>query len=304
MSIIVTSTTGSAADTNAAAEMYGDTLVQPAEDSPARVAEEGGEGNVTPVITSEDGRVATTTGNKEECEEVAADLAEEREERKEQYLDGPHMGKTRAKLLRRLSRMHEQNEDLRTRLAQYESGPQQAQPQNGDGSQEVEPQPQPSLPQNQDQLRWEAARIESEIAYPYKLEAAKARYSDFEQSIKAADDHPLPVWALEGMRMSPNGPDMVYWLSKHTDYADKILELDRAGQVAKAFELLNSISNGLSIGQLHNGASHEPRPRPKSAAPAPISPVGGGVSRDSGDPGKMQYADYKNWYNQKYGGRR
>lgn len=235
MSISITSTTGSAADLDAAATMYeGDELVIPAEPTPAdKRGDDNDQGHEAAIARTENVAAFDSTKSAEEAqrdtEEVQRNIDETKEERAEEYLGRP-MGKTRAKLLRRLSRLHSENESLREQLA-TQQGPQPAQPQNGNGPQpRQDEQQQP--PQNQGQLRWEAARIEAEIAYPYKVEAAKQKYPDFEQSLNAAKNE-VPLWTLDAMRMMPNGADMAYWFAKNPSYADKLLELDRAGQGRK-----------------------------------------------------------------------
>ena len=128
--VIITSTTDNQEAVEQAATAFeGDQLVTPA--SQEDTSPEG-EGSVATINRTRN--VASTTDTPEQIAEVQADLDEQREDRKQEYLDGPHMGKTRAKLLRRLSRMADQNETLRERLAAYESGQQPAATQqNSDG---------------------------------------------------------------------------------------------------------------------------------------------------------------------------
>jgi hypothetical protein len=308
MTIVISSTTGAAQDLNQAAEMYGDELVQPAGETAddKRSADEPGHESISRtenVAAFDSGKSLAET--EADTEAVQADLDEQREVRKQEYLDGPQMGKTRAKLLRRLSRAHDQNEQLLARLAKYESGPQPpAAQQNGDGqparTQPAEPQPQQR--QLEEEYRQEMAALEASVAWPHKLEAAKARYENFDATVKSADGHEIPIWAMHALHDARNGPEIMYWLAKNVNYMDKIRELDAAGQAQEAFALLQWISNGLQFGELHNRPQGE-RSRPKTAAPAPISPVGGGSVRGAGDPGKMDYAQYRQWYQNKFGRR-
>ena len=206
MSLIVSSTTDSQADVERAAEMVeGDELVSGEAESSSKPAD--GEGFATPIIS--EGGVASTTDDQTSVHQAAEELREAQQEKRDAYL-----GKTRRKLLNRLSRMHGEVEELRGRLAQYEGQPSEQQ-QNGEQPEPTRQaqQQQQSPPPSQDDLRWEAARIEAEIAYPHKLEAAKLRYPDFEASLKAVDGHQVPVWCLEAMKMQSHGADVVYLLS-------------------------------------------------------------------------------------------
>ena len=182
MSIIVTSTAGTAADVNAAAEMYeGDELVQAAEPTPAdRRGDDNQQGHEAAIARTENvagydsGKTAEET--ERETQSVQEAIDEDKEDRKEEYLDEHRPGKTRAKLLRRLSRQHAENEELRARLAQYESGQPPAQPQNGDGqparTQQAEPQPRPQpqfSPQQADQQEFIRQFQAAQAALPPSL---------------------------------------------------------------------------------------------------------------------------------------
>lgn len=287
--ITITSTTDDVASINAAAQMIeGDELVQSAEEQPetAEISTEGGEDSGAVITRS---RSIASTDTPEQIQEVQKDLDEQREENAAVYL-----GKTRRKLLRNLSRVAAERDDLRGRLAKYESGEQRT----NDGQQTQQQQQQTSPEHtNEEQMRWEAAKLQAEIAHPYKIEAAKARYSDFEQSLNAAKTE-VPLWTIDAVKMMNNGPDVAYWLSKHTNYCDELLRLDRAGQGQKAYELLSWVSNGLSFGQLHNQPSSSrsngsATKRPMTTAPAPIRPVGGGAHSPHITDADLDYRTYK-----------
>src|SRR6516162_1929846 len=108
MAVTIVSSTDSASAVDAAATMYeGDQLVQSAGDSDEKPTHgTGGETNATR-------SVASTTDPIEAVEEAQTALDSRQEQRREEYLDAPQVGRTRRKLLRQVERQSGQIEELR-----------------------------------------------------------------------------------------------------------------------------------------------------------------------------------------------
>ena len=108
MSVIVSSTTDTAEAINQAASAgENDEVTSPATGEPA-----GANRNISTVKVDGRSSVASTSDTPEQVREVAEDLAEHQEEKREAY-----QGKTRQKLLRRLSRLHSEVEERDQRPA-------------------------------------------------------------------------------------------------------------------------------------------------------------------------------------------
>jgi hypothetical protein len=304
MTVILTSTTDSPAQVNEAASLGGAAVIQPAE--PAADAEQKvprGEGGQ--ITVSDKGRVASTTDNKAAVEAVQADLDEGKQERSDEYV-----GKTRKRLLSRLSRLHSEVEERDQTIAELRRKYEPSAEQNGEARPESDagaeqPAGKPTRAQLEEQYRQEMAAIEAQLTWPYKLEVAKARYSDFDAAVKSAEGHELPIWALRGLGHFRNGADVLYFLAKNTGYVDEIRALDAAGQGTQAFGLLNSISSGLAIGSLHNQPAAR-QPANRSAAPPPVEPLRGTSARGSrslADP-DLPFAEFKKMRDAQERGRR
>jgi hypothetical protein len=277
MAIIVSSSTDSPEQVTEAAGLGGAEVIQPAE--PAAGGQEkpyrgeGGEIHATK-------NVASTTDSQSEIEKVQEEIDETRQERVDEF-----QGKTRKRLLQRLSRLHSELEQRDQEIARLKTEHAPAAQQNGEAQPESDagaeqPPGKPTRAQLEEQYQQEMAAIEAQLTWPYKLEAAKARYSDFDAAVKSAEGHELPIWALRGLGHFRNGADVLYFLAKNTGYVDEIRELDANGQGTQAFGLLNSISSGLAIGSLHNQPAAR-QPANRSAAPAPVEPLRGTSARTS-----------------------
>jgi hypothetical protein len=281
----IASTTDSAEQVNQAAEMLeSDNLIQPAEEG------SGGEGKssfeATENWVGQSGpRVASTTDSEEAVAETQQDLDEDREQKKEEYL-----GKTRRRQQQTIVRLHSEVDKRDQRINELEQklGAQNEQPQSGEARQEPTPE------ELQRQRQWQAAQLEARVALPYKLQIGQQKYTDFDESINSvSNDHPLPSWTIEAMKLMPNTADVMYWLSKHSDHMDELLRLDRAGQGPQAMRLLDQISGGLAIGELHT-APRGPQ-RSGHRAPPPIEHVRGGsaVTHRALDDPSVSYAEFK-----------
>jgi hypothetical protein len=274
---IVSSTDNQAAVDEAAIAIEGDKLI-PAEE----------QGYESPIATAEvgsHGSVASSTDSQEEVERVATEANEEKADRAETE------GRTKRQLRRTVARLTEEVSKWRKEFGPR-SQPAAEQPSEQSANGEARQGPAPEELQRQHQ--WEAAQLEARVALPYKLQMGQQRYTDFNESIDAvSEDHPLPTWTIEAMKLMPNTADVMYWLSKHSDHMDELLRLDRAGQGPQAMRLLDQISGGLAIGELHTA----PRGPQRSGyrAPPPIEHVRGGsaVTHRALDDPNVSYAEYK-----------
>jgi hypothetical protein len=283
--VTLASTTDSQEAVEAALEsVEGDHIVPPEEqgfESPVNVAPVGSHGGV-----------ASSTDPQEVVEEIAKDMREEHEFRGDEK-----MGRTRRKMAATISRLHEKVSQLTEQLG----GRKPPAPVNGEAlEQPTEPPANgearqgPSPGELQRQHQWEAAQLEARVALPYKLQMGQQKYADFNESIDSvSNDHPLPAWTMEALKLMPNTADVMYWLSKHSDHMDELLRLDRAGQGPQAMRLLDQISGGLAIGELHT-APRKP-PRFGHRAPEPVEHVRGGsaVTHRALDDPSVSYAEFK-----------
>jgi hypothetical protein len=308
MAIQVTSSTDSAASVNeAAAAGEGNELVVAATQDPRDANRDAATASPIHVEKVGKGGVASTTDDAAAVHEVTEDLHAEREERKEQYF-----GRSARKRINALSKRVFERDDriaeLESPLSKYE---QPAAQQNGEALPKSNADEQAngsrSEPSSQEQLqqRYEAElhRLKGEVSFPYRQELARARYSDLDETLNGAKTE-LPLWTIDLLQNAPDGFDVAYYLAKHQDVAQKILDANSQGNPQHAHRILNAISDALRLGLAANNQPASARPQPRTSAPAPIKPVGGGSARSSVDPSEMSYQDFKRWRNSGGGGRK
>jgi hypothetical protein len=301
VSIIVTSSTDNAEAINQAASAGGDELVVAAESDPKGASQHDSTALVIEGVGK--GGVASTSDNAAAVREAAENLVDDQEERRETQ----RPGKTRARLLRRLSRLHseveERDQEIARLRAQYEPAAQpraEARPEsNADGQQWQRPQQQQPVDPQQQAI--EAFR-QGEARLPEQVKQAKERYPDFDESLKKCDaEYPVPALAyLHLVSHVENPAETAYWLSKNPQAVARLWILQSSPQPERMLGELNNISYMLR----HGNGTAPTRPQPRtSAAPAPIKPVGSGSARSSADPSTMSFREFKAW-REAGGGRR
>ena len=248
---------------------------------------------------------------------------EEEEEPEEEEPDKP-VGKTRRKLLRRLSRLHSENLTLQERLEAAEAKLRGTKPAEAVSDAKPDPKNFKDYEAYIEALAdWKMEQRDKQRAKTAQDEFLKSMFDDYNQQIEAArethDDFDdvvntsaqVPIIAINAMYEMENGAEVAYYLAKHADVRAELLEYNEPGHrggVRKILATLDRISAELSPSKSSPSRSNGDAPvrhRPQSAAPAPIRPVGSGAStRSSVEPGKLPYKDYVKWYGQKYGTRR
>jgi len=259
-----------------------------------------------------------------EEEEPEEEHDEEEEEPEQQARP---VGKTRRKLLRRLSRLHGENLTLQERLEEAE---QRIRRMEGGEKPAADAAPM-GKPNPKDYKDYEAyvealadykiAQRDQQKAKEAQDEYAKQVIEEYNQQVKDArethDDFDevvgqsaqVPIIAINAMYELENGAEVAYYLGKHPEVRAELLEWNTPGTkggVGKIFATINRISEQLqNHSSRSNGNATAPaRPQPRTSAPAPIKPVGSSASsRSTADPGNMSYQDYKRWYAKKYGPR-
>ena len=275
MSITVASTSDTPAQVNEAAEaLEGDQLVEGAEAGTGGDRAEGRSSFEACADLPESGPVVvSTTDPPEAIEQVQADLNEDREQKRDEYL-----GKTRRRQAATIARLHSKVDNLEKQLAEREP-------------------PTPPQDPGQDELRaqqqdWERQRLQGEATLPYRLREAEAKYGDdLAKSFAAVQ---LPVWVVDALRAHEDGFDVGYALSKNPELCRQMVEADRRGEHQQISAALDWISNGLRFNAQYNPAPRE-RQRPAHRRPEPIETVRGGSARTHrslDDPG-VSYAEFR-----------
>ena len=132
------------------------------------------------------------------------------------------------------------------------------------------------------QVAAEATEIEQQIEAEYqgKVDAFKAAHPDFEEVMDT--DVSIYMGVERAIKEMDTGPEVAYFLAKNPEVAAKLMEMTPL----KAITEVGKIAQKL--------AKPESPAKPKSAAPAPITPVGGGSAVTStGSPGKRSLQEYR-----------
>jgi hypothetical protein len=292
--VVVSSTTDSQAAVDAAAHAYG---------------EQPGEEKVEQPEPSEKAKEKP----EDETEAESETAKPESEEEEEEELAEP-ASKGRRRLLRRVStltgrnfRLQEQLDELQARLKQADGGPKTPAPAAG-------PPPKPTQDQFKDYesfvealADWridERDRLKAQQAheayvqqiyteYNQQVDDARETHQDFDEVVGQAAQ--VPMVAINMMYELDNGAEVAYFLGKHPEVREQMLEWNTPGTkggIRKIVVELDRISTQLSGKSSSNGTSPKPR---VAAPPAPIKPVGA-TSRSTANPGEMNMRDYKKWY--------
>lgn len=268
-----------------------------------------------------------------EAEPETATEESSKEEPEEEGEESEVVGKTRRKLLRQVSRLNSRNitlqeqlEEARERLRKAEEGAggkppspaQQGKPDPKDAKYKGRPYEE----YVEDLADWklsqrEVAKAQAEQDqyvrqvfddYNQQVEQMRDKYDDFDE-VLGKDNVPVPMIAINAMYEMSNGAEVAYYIAKHPELREQLLEWNEPntrGGIRRIIVELDRISEqlgGTSASRSKNNGS--PKPRPVTAAPAPIKPLGGAsASRSTADPDKMDYQTYKRWHEKTYGTRR
>lgn len=294
--IYLTSTTASQEEVDEAATAFGDTLIS---------SDGDGEGYVTPLVHTEN--VYTTTGTLEETQEVQRDIDEQREEIAARYLGKPlsvrqrmnRLLDDRVEAVKIAEQYQQENKQLRQQLAQT---PQPAQQPEGDQQQQA------SAADQEFRRHYQQAQA----ALPQREQEARQRIPDLPAILEKCDQEtPVSSSCAFHIVQLENPFDVAVHLARNPGIIARLWALEAAGRGSDALGELN----GLSYALKHNHLSQQPQPRQSQPArraerqgtptPAPIRPLGGtsAATSSSADPGQMDYQQYRRWYAKNYGDR-
>lgn len=136
----------------------------------------------------------------------------------------------------------------------------------------------------QEQSANEEQTRETWDAHNSRLSEARARYDDFDEVAESAAKMSIPQSAALAIIEQDNSADVVYFLAKNPEEAQKISEMSPMKQIAAIARISDKLSSK---------KEEPPKQRPTSSAPVPIKPVGSASSGTTVDPGSMSYQDYK-----------
>ena len=253
---------------------------------------------------------------------------EEEEESEEAAATDRHMGKTRRKLLRQISRLNGRNVSLQEQLDAAEErlkrleGGEKAPVSAAQTAAQAKPNPKDYKDYEEyvEALAdWKIAQRDAERAQAAQRELVQEIIDDYNQQVEAArethDDYDtivgtsaqVPIIAINAMYELENGAEVAYYLGQHPEVRAQLLEWNQPGfrgGIRKILAKLNNISEDISVPPAKSSASRSPnapvRPRPSTTAPPPIKPVGNAsASKPTGEAPKS-FQDYKKWYAKRY----
>ena len=250
-------------------------------------------------------------------EEEPSEPAEEEEEPEQEA-----MGKTRRKLLRTVSRLNRERYDLKERLEVAEGKLRQIE--RGGKEEPAPAAAPPGRPDKdkyadvdqyvQDMVKWtldERARLDAQqkieqykqetfSAYNREVESARDNHEDFDEVL--GQEITIPELARDVMFEMDNGPEVAYYLGKHPEVVEKLLEYNapfrRGGQariVAELYKLSEKLEGNSSEPVAAESDGSSKTTRPVRRAPAPIEPVRGGSAKVAVNPDTLPYRDFKKW---------
>lgn len=134
----------------------------------------------------------------------------------------------------------------------------------------------------------EAEKSERQKAWEKRADDAMGIYDDFEE-VALSPDVPVSQAMAEAIQRAEKGADVLYYLGKNTEVAEKIARMD-------------PLSAAIEIGKLEATITR-PAAKKATSAPAPISPVGARASV-SKDPEKMSTQEWMAWRNEQINSKR
>ena len=131
--------------------------------------------------------------------------------------------------------------------------------------------------------------------YNQKTVEAKEKFEDWEEVVGQPNIQ-IPMVAQVAIIESENGPEIAYYLGKHPEVRERLLELNEFSQSRVVMEI------GLISAHLAGEAEAvSPKPKPGTKAAAPIKPVGGSSTKSTVPLAEMPYQDFKKVRNQQDG---
>lgn len=121
-------------------------------------------------------------------------------------------------------------------------------------------------------------------AYQKRCDDAREKYEDFDDV--AWSDVEAPNVVLDVIRQHENGPDLQYYLGSHKDFSRKLLAMSPAMALVEVGKLMDKFAAE---------AEGEPEPQAtrKSNAPPPIKPIGGSATKSSIAADELPYQEYR-----------
>ena len=116
-----------------------------------------------------------------------------------------------------------------------------------------------------------------------KVDAARDRMPDFDQTIAALDHIPMSNHAADVVVSSEKAAEITYWLGKNLADAHRISRLPPHMQAAEIARIESRLSAG-------------PSPRRHSQAPPPPTTISGASAPAAKDPANMSMDEYAKWY--------
>lgn len=139
-------------------------------------------------------------------------------------------------------------------------------------------------------------------AYDARLAVAKERHADYAEVYEAAKDLSISEIMRDHMRLSDQGPELIYYFAQHPDEAAAIAKLHpmpalvALGRIEAAIE---SAAKAPAVPPSTPPPVAPPVPAaapvPVSTAPAPLQRVGGTVTPQEKRPDEMNHEEYKSW---------
>lgn len=123
-----------------------------------------------------------------------------------------------------------------------------------------------------------------EAQYDAKAEESRKLHPDFDEVLAENGNIDIHPDVRRAVLEADNGPEVAYYLASNPEIAESLLSMSLHRAIGK----IGAISASLSKPQ-------PPARKPRSAAPAPIEPVGGAPATAHGDPSKMSVAEYRKW---------
>jgi len=115
--------------------------------------------------------------------------------------------------------------------------------------------------------------------YNRGVESLEEKYEDFDEVMESATVS-IPKAAQIAIIEHENGPEIAYYLAKHPDEAEQLLEMSSTRAVAE-------------IGRIGYQISSASKQKPRTTAPAPVRHVGSSAARSSVPLGQLDYQAYK-----------
>ena len=210
------------------------------------------------------------------------------------------------KVLSRAQKAEQEAQELKAKLASYESKNDESKEANGSASQN-KPRPE-SFDTHEEYVEalveWKAEEKQKQLesknaenkkrdeeknarkSHGSRVQEFKKSHADFDEVISSVDDIETPYFLSDAIIKSDLGPELMYELGKDPDRFEEICAM-RPDQALKAIGKLEA--------KIEQSASPTKTTTTKkqSGAPAPLSPVGGGSASVAKSEDEMSYQEYK-----------